>query len=74
MNTPAKRPDIKAAIQALADVVLGDRADRQLLEVELITSLSVEVNDFVRHNPVEFAHYRLRDHEILKQLYRKGPA
>lgn len=63
--TPANRPDIKARIQALAERVLGERPDRHLLLPTLVTALSVEVNDFVKYHPAEFATLRVKDHEIL---------
>lgn len=58
-------PAIKKQIDALVDLVLGDRVDRHLLEPELRTALTVEVRDFLRYNPVEFADSRVKDHEIL---------
>jgi hypothetical protein len=63
--TPAHRPDIKARIHALAERVLGERADRHLLLPVLVTALSVEVNDFVRHHDPALAKTRVRDHQIL---------
>ena len=65
--TPANRPDIKAAIQALVDTVLGERADRHLLLPTLIAAVSTEVNDFERYHPAEFAELRVKDMEILRQ-------
>ena len=65
--TPSQRPDLKAKIQALADAVLGpDRVDRDLLMPGLVARLRIEVNDFLRHNPPEFAALRVRDAEILR--------
>lgn len=64
---PATRPDIKAAIEALAECVLGDRADKHLLWPMLVTTLSVDVRDFLAYHPAEFADMRVRDHEILLQ-------
>lgn len=63
--TPANRPDLKVRIEALVDYILGDRVDRHLLRPTLLVALSVEVNDFIRQHPVEFAANRVKDHEIL---------
>lgn len=76
----SQRPDIKAAIEALAECVLGERADKHLLWPMLVTTLSVDVRDFLTYHPAEFAEMRVRDHEILvqherfrKQLNRTSP-
>ena len=57
-------PEITAALDNLVDVVMGDRVDRHLLEPGLRTSVTIEVRDFLRLHPVEFAEQRVRDHEI----------
>jgi len=62
-------PEIKAAITALVDVVLGERVDRHLLEPTLRCQLTVAVRDFMRFQPEEFAADRVKDHAILKRYF-----
>lgn len=67
MKTPAQRPDIKAYIHALADLVLGERADKHLLRTGLVTTLTVAVRDFDLCYPAAFAEQRVKDFAICQQ-------
>lgn len=62
----------QSALQALVDVVLGERADRSILEPTLVAALRTELNDFLRYHPVEFAAQRRRDAAILLQAGRRS--
>lgn len=68
-------PAMHSALQALVDVVLGERADRSILEPTLVAALRTEINDFIRYHPVEFAAQRVLDHEVLVRdaRYRRQP-
>lgn len=58
-------PDLRRHLHAVAVAVIGSRVDASLLVPALECSLAVDVHDFVKYHPAEFAETRMRDHQML---------
>lgn len=58
-------PEVKRCVGALADAVIGDRADRRVVRPVLLAMLLTSVRDFERYWDARYAEARLRDFDIL---------